>query len=73
MTGACCVVPVINSKNIHTIDWNLGFESRIAHVYKHKDSCVFVCVCRWGSTGGLLPHKSSTKSLKTSFGIGSGT
>jgi hypothetical protein len=66
-------VAVINSKNIHTIDWNRGFESSIAHLYKHKDSCVLVCVCRWGCTGGSLPHKCSTKSLKSSFGIGSGT
>ena len=45
MTGSCCVVTVINSKNIHTIEWNRAFKSRIAHVYTNKDSCIlFFCV-----------------------------
>ena len=39
MTVCCDVVAVINSKNIHTVDWNRGFESRIAHAYTLACSC----------------------------------
>jgi len=38
-------VAVIKNKNIHTMDWNRGFESRIAHVYTLTYSFVlFFCV-----------------------------
>jgi len=72
VTGCCCVVSVTNSKNIHTIDWNRGFESRIGHVYTHTGSCVlFFCV--GGGIGVGQPLIRVLRSLRSSFGIESGT
>ena len=53
---------VINRKNIHTIDWNRGFETRMALMYTHTDLCVvFFCVA-----GGLRVGHSLIRVLQKS-------
>ena len=74
MTGCGCVPAVINRKIIHTIDWNRGFEPRIAHMYTHTGSSVlFFCVGGGRRTGGLPLIRGLQKIDGVFSEIGSGT
>jgi hypothetical protein len=58
-------VAVINGKNIHTLDWNRGFEYRIVHVYVHTCFCVVLfCV-----GGGVWMDQSFMRVLQKVYGV----